>query len=108
LRLALELTNFLIRRVQGNSYWKGCLKDGVEILNEKGIITDKIFLNHFKVSNVGTYGFLSVKESHAEGETTNNLADSDLEAKYCMSLTLNAIQYLLMSFKNYKYFNNEQ
>lgn len=108
MRLALELViNFLVRKIQGNKYWDGRTGNGFEILHNKGIITDSIYLNHFKAHKVGVYGILSEKGSHAEGETTDNLANSDLEANYCMSLTLNVIQYLLMSFENSEYYENE-
>ena len=100
MRIAFDVVvTWLVRRIQNNSNWKAPIKDGLEILRQKGIITDEFVLNQMKTKNIGLYGFLSIKGHHPNGESTENLADSDLEASYCLELTNAAITYLLKSFK---------
>ena len=105
LRHAFEMVvTWLVRKVQHNSNWKSKTKDGLEILHQTGIITDEYFLKQLKAQNVGLYGFLSIKGHHPDGSSTDNLADSELEATYCKSLADAAIIYLLISFKKSSFY----
>ena len=105
MRRAFEIVvTWLVRNVLNNSNWKSMTKDGLEILRQQGIITDDYILNQIKVKDVGLFGLLSIKGVHPEGCSINNLADSDLEATYCISLANAAIKYLLQSFKTSSFF----
>lgn len=109
MRLVLEMTvTHIVRCITEKPNWKAPLKDGIEILLQRGIILDEITANHFKVKDIGVHGLLSIKGHHADGTTDDNLASSELEARYFMSLTENVIEYLLTSFRESEFYEGEE
>ena len=105
MRRAFEIVvTWLVRKIQHDSNWKAPLKDGLHILRQKGIITDDFILNQIRVKDVGLHGLLSIKGVHPNGCSTENFADSDIEATYCMELANSAITYLLESFKKSSFY----
>lgn len=108
MRLVLEMTVIhLVRVILNDNYWNKPFKEGIEILRINGIIKDEITKKHFCDRNISVYSALSMKGHHADGTSDANLANSELEARYFMSLTENVIEYLLASFRESEFHTKE-
>ncbi|MHA1201801.1 MAG: hypothetical protein ACTSQ4_04695 [Candidatus Heimdallarchaeaceae archaeon] len=102
IRICLEIiVNWAVIKVLNDSNWNSPLKDGLEILKQKGIINDEHILNHFRAKHVGIYGILSIKGVHPDGITNENLAQTEEEAQYCRNIGISVIEYLLKRMINH-------